>query len=242
MFDPQSKWMPSLFASGALALGGTTAQAAAMESPQAVTLEYRISKSGIAIGNVNESFTRTDDTYRIVSETRTAGPLKFLLKDKLTIVSVGRIGALGLSPTRYEFRRERDQHKNIDAEFDWNARQIVSRQSSTTENFELPEGTLDRVSAMYQFMFAAPATDTVTAWMSQGKKAEQYRYHKVGDETIHLAGRSFATVRYAREVKAGEAKAELWLAKNYRHLPVKMVFVDRNGMSLEQTLVALTLE
>lgn len=229
----------------ALALGlalAMSAGAAVPAQPSVVKAQYRITKAGITIGNVEETFTREGERYRIVSETRTAGPLKVFLKDRLTVTSEGRVGAGGLMPQRYEFRRDRDAHKNVFADFDWAAGRIVSRHGDVTESFSLPVGTLDRVSAMYQFMFSAPSSETVVAWMSQGKKAEKYTYRKAGEPALTVAGRDYATVRYRRDAAAGESKAELWLAKDAYFLPVKMAFEDASGLALEQTLVSLSLQ
>jgi hypothetical protein len=213
----------------------------APDRPTRVSAEYRISKAGVTIGNVSETLMRDGGAYRIVSQTSTAGPLRLFLKDRLTVVSEGRVADGGLAPMRYEFKRERDSQKNVSAEFDWTARQIVSRHGGVTEVFALPSGTLDRVSAMYQFMFSAPKADVVVTWMSQGKKAEQYRYRRVGEDVVRVGGRDLATVRFAREAKAGESKAELWLARDFNYLPTKMVFEDTNGLVLEQTLVSFSL-
>jgi Protein of unknown function (DUF3108) len=218
--------------------------AAAQDTPRQIALEYRISKAGITIGTVRETFTREDGRYRIVSETRTAGPVRVFLKDKLTVSSEGRIGPDGMVPERYTFRRERDTHKNLVSTFDWNAREILASVDGGArhESFELPPGTLDRVSAMYQFMFRAPQSETVVTWMSQGKKAEHYQYRRAGTESFSLAGREYSTVRFTRIARAGESHAELWLASDLHFLPVKMTFADSNGLTLQQTLVTVSLQ
>ena len=207
--------------------------------PSMVKASYRIYKAGLFIGTVDEQFTRDGDNYRIVSQTETAGPLRIFIRDHLTITSEGVVGSTGLKPTRYQFSRRDDQKKNISAEFDWNKQQIVSRHAAETETFDLPAGTQDRISAMYQFMFSKPTTNEVTVWMSQGKKAESYRYRKQGELILTVDGASFPTVYYARDAKAGESKAHLWLAKENYFLPVKIVFEEGNGSTLEQMLVSI---
>ncbi len=212
--------------------------------PRNVALEYRITKAGITIGTVRETFSREDGHYRIVSETSTAGPVRLFLKDKLTVTSEGRIGPTGLVPERYSFRRQRDSRKNLVSTFDWSSRQILAlhEDEGRKESFELPDGTLDRVSAMYQFMVQAPQSASVVAWMSQGKKAERYEYRRVGTETASIDGRDYATVRYARVARAGESHAELWLAPDLHYLPVRMAFADDKGLTLEQSLVSVSLQ
>ena len=208
-------------------------------TPATVKATYKIYKAGIWIGTVEEQFTRDGNNYRIVSDTETAGPLRLFLRDQLTVTSEGTIGATGLRPDRYQFTRRDDQKKNISALFEWDKHQIVSRHASESEIFNLPAGTQDRVSAMYQFMFSIPRTSEVSLWMTQGKKAEFYRYRKVGEPVLTVNNESIPTVYYARDPREGESRAHLWLAKEKYYLPVKIRFEDASGAALEQMLVSL---
>ncbi|HEX4857993.1 MAG TPA: DUF3108 domain-containing protein [Usitatibacteraceae bacterium] len=231
-------------AAALLTVGIAFAQARAIPSamPTSVKAGYQVTKAGLVIGTIEETFARDGNRYRIVSQTRTAGPLKIFLNDRLTVTSEGLIGAAGLEPEVFESRRERNPARNVRAVFDWAGRQIVSTHDNRTENFDLPAGTLDRISAFYQFMFVAPRGDSVTTWMSQGKKAEQYRYLKRGDDRFVLGNEQLSTVHYVRESVPGDPKAELWLARDRHNLPVRMIFEDSNGMTLEQTLVSLVVQ
>ena len=211
-------------------------------APKAVTATYKVFKAGILIGNIEERFTRDGDHYKIVSETDTAGPLRLFLRDHLTVTSEGTVDASGLRPQSYQFIRRNDHKKNISALFAWDKQQIVSRHNDEDEVFDLPAGTQDRISAIYQFMFSNPRASEVIVWMSQGKKAERYRYRKIGEPILTLNQESIPTVHYAREAKEGESRAHLWLAKGKYFLPVKIVFEDAGGNSLEQMLVSLHLE
>lgn len=224
------------------AVSATGAAPTDAATPSVINTSYRIYKAGIFIGSVEEQFTRDGDNYRIVSQTETAGPLRIFLRDQLTITSEGAVGSTGFKPARYQFARRDDQKKNISAEFDWNKQQILSRQAAETETFDLPAGTQDRISAMYQFMFSKPGANEVTVWMSQGKKAELYRYRKRGEAIITVNGEDIPTVYYAREAKAGESKAHLWLAKDKYFLPIKIVFEEGNGSTLEQMLVSMQIK
>jgi hypothetical protein len=211
----------------------------AATTPTLVKATYKVYKAGIWIGTIEEQFTREGENYKIVSVTDTAGPLRIFLRDQLTVTSEGTITANGLKPNIYQFARRNDQKKNISSVFDWDKQQIISRHGSESEVFELPPGTQDRISAMYQFMFNVPRTNEVSLWMSQGKKAERYRYRKLGEPTLTVGQENLATVYYEREAKEGESKVHLWLAKSKYYLPVKIIFEDSHGASLEQMLVSL---
>lgn len=229
-----------VFAGAAFAANTT----AAPPSPMMVKASYKVYKAGIWIGTIEEQFVREGDNYKIVSETDTAGPLRLFLRDRLTVTSEGTIGVDGLRPGSYHFTRRSDQKKNISSVFEWDKRQLVSQHSGESEVFDLPTGTQDRLSALYQFMFSVPRTSEVRLWMSQGKKVEQYLYRKLGEPVLTVNNESVATVYYVRDAKEGESKAHLWLAtgKGKYYLPVKILFEDEHGGSFEQILVSLHTE
>lgn len=214
------------------------------EPPKKIIAHYKIHKSGILIGTVEERFSREGDAFKIVSETLTAGALKWILNDQLVLRSEGRIGASGLVPARYEMVRQRDPKKNIISIFDFTKNRIFLTRpgGGMSENFHLPDGTLDRVSAFYQFAFVAPTAAEVSFLMSQGKDAERYVYRKMGEPTINVGEAAYSTVHYVRETKQGQANAQLWLAKDKHYLAVRMIFEDSRGLSLEQTLVDVKVE
>ena len=219
----------------ALLAGDLHAQA----SPTQIIAHYKIHKSGILIGTVEERFTRDGDTYKIVSETHTAGALKWFLDDQVTLSSEGKIGSAGLEPSRYALQRRNDPTRNVSATFEYAKKKIISYHHNKTESFALPLGTLDRISAIYQFVIVAPVAPEVTFWMSQGKEAEQYHYRKQGEPVIKVGDITYSTVHYVRETKQGRSQVQLWLAKNQYYMPVRIIFEDSRGMSLEQTLVDL---
>lgn len=223
-----------------LAVAATGAPAA--PGLASVVAHYKIYKSGFTIGTVEERFTRSGDAYKIVSETQTAGALKWLLRDQVTLSSTGKIGPRGLEPATYDLKRQGDATKNVSAVFDRVKNKIMSRHHDRTEIFDLPAGTLDRISAMYQFAFDVPPPADVTFWMSQGKEAEQYRYRKEDEESIKIGDTTFQTVHYVRVSEPGRPKAELWLAKNQNYLPVRMIFEDSHGLALEQMLVDIQVQ
>lgn len=230
-----------LLAACTLLTGSLHAQSS-LFSPSQIIAHYKIHKSGILIGTVEERFSRDGDSYRLVSETRTAGALKWLLDDQVTLSSEGKIGPKGLQPERYELKRHNDPTKNVSATFEHDKGRIVSNHHNRTESFALPPGTLDRISAMYQFVFVPPLASEVAFWMSQGKEAEQYFYRRQGEPVIKVGDITYPTVYYARETAKGRPQAQLWLAKNLHYMAVRIIFEDSHGLSLEQTLVDLQIQ
>lgn len=245
-----------LLASGGIASAADTPSAAEVHArsatptqsvaalPQLIRATYKVFRNGLLVGQLEERFERNGDRYRIVSQTRTDGAVALFVREELSAQSEGRISPAGLVPSTYSTSRKNDSSRNFTTRFDWSRGELIRESiedgKPEREAFELPRGTQDRLSSMYQFMVVAPRGDVVVAQMTQGKQTEQYRYVKEGEPTLTTGAGNFATVHFRRDARAGEAKAELWLAKDRFFLPVRAVFTDKRGTAIEQSLVELS--
>lgn len=223
-----------------VAVSPAHAETTSGELPTLVKATYKIYKGSILIGQNDEVFERKGTQYTIVSETRAEGPLALFFKEHIRYKSEGSITPEGLQPSAFEQVRA-EKSRSVYAKFDWAKKGITSTRDGNTETFALPAGTQDRLSSMYQFMHAVPKTAQLTVWMSQGKRSEKYIYQKQGEPLIKTPMGDFETVFYARNAKEGESKNQLWLAKDKFHLPVKVVFEDKNG-AFQQVLVSLSVQ
>jgi len=218
-----------------------TAAPAAPALPTEIAAEYRISAAGMAIGHVQETYVRTGDTYRIESTTRAEGVFRLFRDDTVVLSSAGRLGPKGLQPLRFEQRRLGDASRDIVAEFDWTKARMRSAYRGEESVHELPAGTQDRLSVLYQFMHIGQAGEVVRMHMSNGRKVELYAYRKVGEPALETPAGEFATLHYERITGSEkENRAQLWLARDRFRLPVRIVFEDSKGLRLEQNLVSLT--
>jgi hypothetical protein len=209
--------------------------------PTEIEAVYRISTNGLAIGRVHETFVRQGAGYRIESTTRSEGILKVFRDDVVVLRSEGRFGTGGLQPLRFEQKRAGDPSRDILAEFDWEKSLLHSRYRGEEKTLALAPGTQDRLSVMYQFMNMAPGGDRVRVHMSNGRKVELYAYRKVDEPTLATPAGEFATLHYERITEgAKESRAQLWLARDRFNIPVRVVFEDASGLTLDQTIVSLT--
>lgn len=215
------------------------AACAAQAAPTRIDAEYQVSKAGLVIGRVVESYERNADAYVIRSTTSSEGALKLFLDDSIVLSSEGRVGPNGLEPAVFEQKRAGNASRDIHATFDWKAGLMRSQFRGESKDVELPAGTQDRISIMYQFMNVNPKGDTFEFPMSNGRKVERYTYRRAGEATLKTPAGDFETVHYERVTREGESKAEVWLAKDRFNFPVRIVFDDPKGLRLEQSLVAL---
>jgi hypothetical protein len=214
--------------------------APALALPTEIEAEYLIATSGIPIGRVSESYSRTGNAYRIESTTRSEGLFKLFRDDAVILKSEGRVVPAWLQPLRFEQQRAGDRSRDILAAFDWGGSLLRSRYRGEESTHPLPPGTQDRLSILYQFMNMTPGGNEVRLHMSNGRKVERYAYRRVDEAVITTPAGEFATVHYERITEgANEDKAQLWLAKDRYNLAVRIVFQDARGLQLEQTITSL---
>ena len=214
--------------------------AASHALPVEVAAEYKLVSAGVMIGRVSETFQRNGDTYSIRSVTRSEGVLKLVLDDNVTLQSQGRVNAGGLQPLEFDQKRAGNSSRDVHATFDWDRGVMVSRFRGETHDVELPKATQDRISVMYQFMTFATAAKTVEMSMSNGRKVERYTYRFVEEVRLSTPAGDFDTLHYERVTSSPkESKAAVWLAKDRFNIPVRVMFDDPKGLSLEQLIIEL---
>ena len=219
---------------------GLVASTAALALPTDIAAEYNLVFTGLTIGHVSETYSRTGDTYAIRSVARSEGPLKLFLDDQITMQSSGRVVASGLQPLEFAQHRAKTSKGAVQATFDWEHRVMHSTSGDNRSEVPLPDATQDRISVMYQFMNLKPGAGTVTMPMSNGKKVELYTYRFVDEEPLETQAGRFDTLHYERVVASPkESKAQVWLAKDRFNFPVRVVFDDPKGLRIEQILVGL---
>lgn len=227
-----SKWFFALF----LSLSVTLVWAA---PPQAVSATYRLTNMGQPFGVVHETFRRDAGQYKIESVTSAVGIFALITKGKIRLISTGEVTAAGLRPLHFEHHRGDDPAKRTVADFDWAGHSVTHRYDGKNETAELPPGTQDRISLLYQFMFAPPHGAEIELTMSNGRQLNHYLYKVVGEESLVTPAGRFDTVHLSRREGGRRDGVEVWLAKGRHYFPVRIVVEEMGGGALEQELTSL---
>ncbi len=218
------------------------AAASVQAAPQRVSAQYQLLKDGQPVAVVDETFTRSGDRYRIESETKGVGIFALLVKGSVRLVSSGEVTKKGLRPLHFEHHRGADPARTIYADFDWPANSLDLRHDGATETVALQPGSQDRLSLMYQFMFLRRRPADLVFYMTNGKKLDQYRYRRVGVETLTTPAGPLRTLHYSRQHEPDEDGTEVWLAMDRHYFPVRVLIEEKDGGTLEQTLTRLDIE
>lgn len=205
--------------------------------PSSVQLAYDIYMGGLKIGQIEETYTRVKDSYTLTSSTRAVGLLAIFKPGKILISSSGLVGPKGLKPLRFSDQRERAESNNRYAEFDWDVGQLTLIRQAQRTSVALPDGTQDRLSAMYQFMFLTlqPGA-TLDFPMTNGSKLDNYHYDVSNRQKLKTPAGDFDTLYIENQPGKGESKTEIWLATEHHNLPYKMIITDADGGKLTQVL------
>lgn len=210
--------------------------------PGNIQASYDVYKSGLKVGKIEETYKRDKDGYTLSSTTTPVGLLAAFKPEKIFINSSGLIGKQGLQPLRFSHRRERDESRESRAEFDWEARQLTLLHQTQRTVIALPDGTQDRLSAMYQFMFLPLQIDkTLDFPMTNGNKLDNYHYAITSNQKLKTPAGEFNTLYLDSQAKAGENRTEIWLATQRNNLPCKMIITDADGDQLIQVLSKLNI-
>jgi hypothetical protein len=230
----------ALFALAALLL---SAGADAATPPAAVKASYDVFKDGMHIAIVDESYDKTGDHYRIVSDSNPAGLLAMFVRTKIKVQSSGTVTAAGLQPDKLEYGRLDDASKNVSAAFDWRANELRMTFDGRNETLPLVPGMQDRLSVMYQFMFLTAEKVRVLEFpMTNGKKIERYRYELAGTEELDTPAGKIKTLHLVKHRDPGENGTEVWLAADRHLFPVKLLILENDGSKFEQIITRLEIK
>jgi len=204
---------------------------------------FEVHGFGMTLANITETFTRTDDDYRIESVTKAVGLLAQLKPETIRVISQGKITAQGLVPLSYALTRIADTHKNASAKFNWETAILTHNDYKGIQDMPLPKGTQDRLSVLYHLpLLVQPGEAEFKFSMTDGNNLENYSFNLSAEtQNVRVPLGKFKT-RLISNTPIGETvKYEIWMALEHDNFPCKIVVTDAKGGKLTQVLTGLTI-
>lgn len=180
-----------------------------------------------------------DNHYSIRNEVEAKGFVSLFYWNKVVQTSDGLITPDGLRPINYHYQFG-SKIDNL-AVFDWESKKIIITVNGNKSEIEMQEGSQDMLSVMYQFMFEPPLTK-MKLYVTNGKNYKPYDYAYVGDEIIETDVDKIETMHIAKFNYTNEERIDLWLAKDYRFIPVKIRKTEKDGSILDQSAKKIEIE
>jgi hypothetical protein len=120
----------------AAALFAISCQAAAAGLPPKVEIKYKVSMGSVKIGEGTDVFEHDGKTYKVVSESKTAGLAAVFYRLDLRREATGTITPKGLRPDDY--RETRNGQLRRSAHFDWQKKQADLQDGDRSRPFRCP--------------------------------------------------------------------------------------------------------
>jgi len=208
-------------------------------TPTTIRASYEISKAGITIGKIDETYQRVADRYTLTSTTRAVGIFALFKRGKIIITSKGIINDQGLMPLNASAIQDDDAKAGRSGELDWNAGKLTLIQTDKRDILDLPPKTQDRLSAMYQFMFLTLKEPNLEFPMINGNYLLNFNFLVTPGPALMTPAGKFTTLYLDNKHQSLRERTEIWLATGSYNLPCKMIVTDPGGGKITQILTKL---
>jgi hypothetical protein len=217
-----------------LALAAETSLAAALPHslPRRGHISYNLlyGNDRHYVGKVVASWEVLDDSYILTSDGATGGIVELFRPQRLRYLSRGKITARGLQPESFlASRTRRGENETADARFDWSSGSLTFGYARERRNVVLPAGAQDLMSFIYQFALLPPVPGRYRVPITTGTRFAVYDIEVSAEQSIETPLGSVRALAVRQLPSAGDESVEIWLAVEYRYLPVRIRHYDREG-------------
>lgn len=202
-----------------------------------ITYELYLGSDKFSVGRTLQTWELDDGGYRLSSVSETTGLVALFTRQRLAYESRGRLTASGLRPEHFTTYRVRSgRSENAAADLDWDA--MTAMIGNPQRDVALPADAQDLVSFMYQLGLMPLAPGRIELPITNGWKLERYELEIGGEEQLQTPFGTLRAVPVRQVRRPGQESIELWLAAEYRWLPVRIRFFDREGGPSGEQLVS----
>lgn len=193
---------------------------------------------GFTVGETVQSWEVGTDGYKLGSVSETTGIVELFRAQRHIYLSEGRLTARGLQPEKFFMSRtRRGRTEAAQARFDWEAGTLTLGRVPDQRGAALSPETQDIVSFMYHLALSPPPAGRIRLPITNGSRFETYDLDVLGEEQIETPLGTLKTLPVKQVARPGTESIEIWLAVEYRYLPVKIRFFDRDGNPMGEQIV-----
>lgn len=195
-----------------------------------ITYALYLGTDKFSVGKATQSWEVEADAYILASDAETTGLVDFFRPQRLRYLSQGKLTTQGLQPEKFlTSRTRRGQTEAAEARFDWGAGSLTFGNTNTPRSVALPAGSQDLISFIYQMSLVPPQPGRFRVPVTNGSRFETYDVEVSSEEDIDTPLGTLKALPVKQVRRAGAESLEIWLAAEYRYLPVKIRFLDREG-------------
>jgi hypothetical protein len=182
------------------------------------------------VGRTVQTWEFDGPQYRLSSRSESSGLVEMFRPHRYVYRSEGRLTAAGLQPERFSasVRRGSRSDESV-AVFDWDAQRARLGRLPQQASVELPPGIQDVVSFIYQFALFPPQPGRISLPFTRGTRIDRVSFDVLPAETIATPLGRLRAIPVLQVREPGAESLAVWLAADYRNLPVRIRFFNRDG-------------
>lgn len=192
------------------------------------------------VGQTIQTWQVDSGRYQISSRSETTGLADLLRSQHRAYSSRGTLTEDGLRPEAFTMNRNRGRGRPLEeasARFLWERGTLVLGPPAKEREERLPPGSQDLMSFMYQLAIAPPAPGRLQMSVTNGTRVEIYVLEVLREQKMETPLGELRVLPVRQVRTPGEESIDVWLAVEYRHLPVRIRFHDRDGLPSGEQIV-----
>jgi hypothetical protein len=203
-----------------------------------ITYQLTMGPDQTPVGRTVQTWEFDGTQYRLGSQSESTGLIEMLRPHRYNYLSQGTLSEQGLRPERFlaSIKRGSRTEESI-AVFDWNEHKVRLGRMPQQTTVELPADSQDVVSFMYQLALAPPATGRIRFPFTRGARLDMVSFDVLPPETIDTPLGRLRTIPVVQVRERDNESLAVWLATDYRNLPVRIRFYNRHGEVSGEQLV-----
>ena len=193
------------------------------------------------VGRTVQTWEFDNTQYTLGSQSESTGLIEMFRPHRYYYLSKGTVSDQGLRPERFlaSVKRGSRSEESL-AVFNWDQGQVRLGRLPQQTSVTLPPGSQDIISFMYQLALLPPATGRITLPFTRGRQLETTSFDILPEENIDTPLGRLRTVPVIQVRENGRESLAVWLATEYRNLPIRIRFFNRDGeLSGEQLVNAI---
>jgi hypothetical protein len=208
--------------------------------PKSGRIAYTVvyGRDQLPVGRTVQSWKIDGTRYQLASRSETTGLIDLIRSQHRTYLSRGELTPGGLRPETFLMSRNRGRGpEEARATFRWEQGTVTLGRAGKQHDEPLPPGSQDLVSFMYQLAIDPPAPGVKEATITNGSSLHTYTVKVLPEEKIETPLGVLRALPITQGRKPGAESVDVWLAVEYRYLPVRLRFYGRDGEPTGEQIV-----
>ncbi|MBR0568883.1 DUF3108 domain-containing protein [Azoarcus sp. L1K30] len=207
----------------------------------AITYRVYLGSGGLQVGEARHEWSHDKTRYSMQVTLETTGVAALLHGFHYVQKSEGELRPEGLRPQVFTVTQKGKTQES--AVFDWEHAQVsIRRGERERKNAVLKPGDQDVLSLWHQIGIVGTEGLPRTLMVISNKSATPALLESVGEEGLRLPIGQLDTLHVRAKAETSELTIDIWLARHYGMLPVRIRVVDDKGEVLDQQAFQLRLE